>query len=469
MNWIRLLSQIFFCVLVTSATGTLMFGVWLLCRRFLEKWNPKLVYYMLRWVVIMHLLPITYVALITHYEMGYVQQGEGIWKMLFVMKVNHPLFYILAFAWFVVTMRVCFSLLRGWRKNRRICKNSFDDGDSLAQIEFERIKEALEIKRNVEFLRNDHPGLQSPFVRRVRKPQVILPYLNYSKEELDAILYHELSHIKRGDVLFRGVATFVMVINSWNYATYKLWENVLLWSEATCDAMALDGLEKEGIEVRRYYEIIGGLLIEDSSKREIFNFPKLLDEKESMERRIDIMKNYRFGMSRVAKNATTALILVFAMVSCMFAGRVGVWAAEVNDSALQSTQKVAQEGEFAEESGWSEEMYVPVNDIVDIVYINDGIMMLGSGTLDWNVPVGTRYVTSSLYFTEGTQVQIACTATPSSNTYWFGIMNANSDCYVVEGSGQGSHAFTVPSTGWYYVMVENRSSSTIHVVGAYQY
>lgn len=181
------------------------------------------------------------------------------------------------------------------------------------------------------------------------------------------------------------------------------------------------------------------------------------------------MKNYRRGMSKAAKNATTALILVFAMVSSLAAGYVGVAAAELNDSALQVTQYVEQQGEFVEVSGWSEEMYVPENDVVDIVYINEGIMMLGSGTIDWNVPVGTRYVTSSLYFKEGAKVQIACTATPSSNTYWFGIMNANSACYVVEGSGQGSHAFTVPSTGWYYVMVENRSSSAIHVVGAYQY
>lgn len=466
MNWIRLLSQVFFCVLVTSATGTIMFLIWLLCRRFLQKWNPKLVYYMLQWVVIMHLLPITYIALIMHYETGYVQQGEGGWKMIFVLNLLHPVFNVLAVLWFVVTVRVGIKLIYGWIKNRRICKSNFDDGNSLAQVEFERIKEVLEIKGNVEFLRNDHPRLRSPFVR---KRQVVLPYLEYSKEELDAILYHELSHIKRRDVKFRMVATFVMLINSWNYVTYKMWENVVLWSEASCDALALDGLEKEGMTTKQYYEIIGNLLIEDGTEREMFHFPMLLDEKESMARRMDIMKNYRTGMSKAAKNTTTALILVFAMMSSLIAGQVGVWAAEVNDDTLKETQIVDQDGEFNETQGWSEEMTVPANDIVDIVYINEGIMTLGQGTIDWDVPVGTRYVTSSLYLTKGTVVQIACTATPSNCTYWFGLMNANSACTVVEGSGSGAHDFTVQSTGWYYVMVENRGSSTLSVAGSYTY
>ena len=107
--------------------------------------------------------------------------------------------------------------------------------------------------------------------------------------------------------------------------------------------------------------------------------------------------------------------------------------------------------------------------IVDIVYVNDGIMTFGSGSIDWSVPAGTRYVTSSIYMAKGTEVQIACTASPSTCTYWFGLMAANSDCYVVEGSGAGAHVFTVPSNGYYRIMVENRSIQSINVSGTYRY
>ena len=58
MNWTSAFSQIFFGVILTSCTGSCMFLIWFLCRSLFQKRNPKFVYYMLRWVVIMYLLPI---------------------------------------------------------------------------------------------------------------------------------------------------------------------------------------------------------------------------------------------------------------------------------------------------------------------------------------------------------------------------------------------------------------------------
>lgn len=124
---------------------------------------------------------------------------------------------------------------------------------------------------------------------------------------------------------------------------------------------------------------------------------------------------------------------------------------------------------FVPADSWSDEMLLEASDGVDIVYVNDGIMTLGSGSIAWDVPANTRYVTSSIYMTEGTIVSIACTARPSDCTYWFGLMYASSTCNVVEGTGSGAHDFTVPSNGYYRIMVENRSSETITVTGGYQY
>ena len=297
----------------------------------------------------------------------------------------------------------------------------------------------------------------------------MIPYLEYSKEELHVILYHELSHIKRSDMFFRYLTMFVMAINSINPVTYFLWENVVLWSEASCDALALDELEKEGVDKKRYYGIIWNFIDGDSASRELFYFPMLRGATKSLYRRMEIMEKYRARTKMVAKSITFAWVLVFAMVSSVTAHAAGLEVAEANDNNLQATQYVEQQGEFAEETGWSEEIYVPANDVVDIVYINEGIEAYGEGNFSWDVPVGTRYVTSSKYFTAGTEVQIACVATPSDNTYWFGIMNANSDCYVVEGSGSGSHTFTVPITGYYYIMVENRGTQVLSVSGVYKY
>lgn len=469
MNWISLLSQIFFCVLVTSATGSVMLFIWFLCRKFLQNKNPKLVYYMLRWVVIMFLLPITYVGIVINYETGYVQDAEGISKMMFVVDLNNLLFQGLAMIWFIVTAFMVFFFLKNEIGKHYVCKNNFDDGSSLAQTEFERIKNEVGVKGRVVLLRNDNPRQKSPFVVGMWTRKVVVPYLNYTKEELDVILYHELNHIKKSDILFRYLTMFAIMINSINPFSYPLWNLMLLWSEADCDARAVDGLEKEGITKKQYYDIIWKLMGSSPAELTLFYYPMLHGAAKSLYRRMEIMEKYRVNMKKVAKSVTFAWVMVFAMLSTVTAHAAGIGIAEANDEALKETQIVGQHGTFVDDEDWSKEMLIPASDVVDIVYVNDEIMTLGEGSFSWDVPVGTRYVTSSIYMTKGTVIQIACTGKPSDCTYWFGLMYASSECAVVEGSGSGSHDFTVPSTGYYRVMVENRGSTTLHVVGSYLY
>lgn len=469
MNWISILSQVFFCVVVTSLTGSLMFLIWILCRKMLHKHNPKLVYYMLRWVVLMYLLPITYVALLLNYKSGYVQHNEDIISMLFVLNTNGLLMPGLAMVWLCVTVCIAGYYLKNEYSRWRICRWNFDDGASLAQTEFERIKKVLGVKENVTLLRNDDSRIRSPFVTGIFKRAVVVPYGDYSEEELKVVLYHELNHIKKSDVLFRYLTVVAIILNAINPVAYMMWEYMLLWSEADCDAYAVDGLEAEGISKDRYFDIIWKLMGSGRKKEDTFYYPMLMSAKESLDRRMEIMDNYIANMRRVAKSVTFAGVMVFALLCSTTAYAAGVGIAKAGDESLKETQNVAQFGEFGDVSGWSEEMLISASDAVDIVYVNDGIMTLGSGTVDWNVPVGTRYVTSSIYLAKGTVVQIACTGTPSNCTYWFGLMHANSDCSVVEGSGYGAHGFTIQSSGYYRIMVENRSSQSIHVVGAYQY
>jgi len=468
MNWTSILSQVFFGVLVTGATGSAMLLIWFLCRNVLQRYNPKLVYYMLRWVVITYLVPITYISFVTQYDVGYIKPMEGISKMLFVLNMDNFLFQGLAMLWLAVTIAVSVSFLGKEIGKYRVCRNNFDDGDSLAQIEFERIKEVLGIKGRVKLLRNDDARIVSPFVVGVFNRRVVVPYVEYTKEELDVIFYHELNHIKKHDILFRYLAMLAIVVNGMNPIAYLLWEHMLLWSEADCDAMALDSLEKEGISKGRYYDTIWKMM-SSFSENPMFNYsPMLMSASESLKRRISIMEKYRANMKRVAKTVTFAWVMVFALFSSVTAHAAGLGLAKAGDEVLKETQSVEQDGVF-EKVGWSDEMTIPASDTVEIIYINDDVMLLGQGTIDWDVPVGTRCVSGSIYLAKGTVVQIACTAIPSNCTYWFGLMHANSNCTVVEGTGSGAHDFTVSSSGYYRIMVENRSSQAISVTGGYSY
>ena len=469
MNWSRLFSQIFFAVLVTGATGDVMFVVWFLCRKVLQNWNPKLVYYMLRWVVVMYILPITYLGIAFSYKDGYIQYNEGISKMMFVVDLNNLFFQGIAIIWLIVTVVIASKFIREEFVKYQVCKNNFDDGNSLAQTEFERIKQELGIKGHVELLRNDNPRLKSPFVTGIWKQKVVIPYFDYTEKELRVILYHELNHIKKKDIQFRYLTMVAIILNSINVVSYLLLEQVMLWSEADCDARVMDIVESQGMTTQRYYDMLFDMIGDDTKAPDLFYYPMMAGASMSLYRRMDIMQKYRESGKKIAKSVTVALTVAFAMISSVTAYAAGVDFAQTSDAYLEDNQEwvVYDLPETAE--GWSDEMVIEPTEAVETVYINEGIMILGQGTIDWDIPAGTRYVTSSFYFTEGTKVQIACTALPSNCTYRFGLMHSSSTCYVVEGAGSGSYTFTVPSNGYYHIMVENRSSQTLSVTGGYSY
>lgn len=417
----------------------------------------------------MYLLPIAYLGFAMRYDTGYVKPMEGLLKMLFVVDMNNMLPQGFAMVWLAMTMVMLGFCVKNVIGRWRICKSNFDDGASLAQTEFERIKKQLGIKENVILLRNDNPRLQSPFVTGVFRRKVVVPYENYSKSELAIILYHELNHIKKSDVIFRYLTMLAIIINSINPLAYLLWSQVLIWSEADCDARALDALEQEDVTKKEYYDIIWQMMQSEADEPTIFYHPMLLNSKNSLYRRMEIMEKYRANARKTAKIAAVAWVMVVAMLSTVTAHAAGAELAEAGDSLLQESQIVGQYGDFEENAGWSEEMLIDVDEEVEIIYMNDVIMTLAGNSFSWEVPVGTRCVTASIYMTEGTVVQIACTASPSNCTYWFGLMYASSECAVVEGSGSGNHDFTVPSNGYYRIMVENRSNQVITVNGGYTY
>ena len=139
MNWNNILGECFFAALVTSATGTIMFLVWFLCRKFLQNKSPKLVYFMLRWVVVMYVLPITYFAIKNHYEPEYIWNMSDVSKMVFIVDMNNMWYRGLAVIWLLSVIRASAGFIKNEKGKYLVCKNNFDDGISVAQTEFERI------------------------------------------------------------------------------------------------------------------------------------------------------------------------------------------------------------------------------------------------------------------------------------------------------------------------------------------
>lgn len=467
MNWINFL---FYYAFVTAITGDVMLFIWLICRLLFLKLNPDLVYYMLRWVVIMFLLPVAYVSILMSRDGSYIWETRNLLEK-FVFQINFRADYlqIAVIAWFTVTIRNVWNHLKKMRAQYKLCKKSVPVDNLEMTAVFEELKSQLGIRGNVEFLWNE--DVTSPIATGIRKRRVILPYDDFEDEKLQVILLHELIHIKKHDLIYKAMTTVIVIIQSFNPPAYILVGLLNLWSEQDCDRKVVQHLASMGIRRSGYFQIIWTISeAAEKMSRDLCVFSMLFESREMLERRVDFMNKYGKNLKTTSKIVTALLLLTFITISTRTSYAAGVGMANANDELFKKTQEV----NFKEQESLSDQSEFSVtaeeNALVPQIVMDDEIITRGSdgASFDWTIPAGTRYVTPEKFFKKGTKITIAVTVVPSDITYWYGLMHTTGESTVCENTGAGNYTFTVEKTSFYRIMVENRSEDTeMHALGAY--
>ncbi|MDP5276407.1 M56 family metallopeptidase [Chengkuizengella axinellae] len=108
-----------------------------------------------------------------------------------------------------------------------------------------KCKQQLNIKTNIQIVYDEN--LKTPSIIGVMKPKIVLPKRindQLSHDELKYVLLHELTHLKRKDILINWITILIQAIYWFNplvwYAFYKMREDC----EVACDASVLSYLEK---------------------------------------------------------------------------------------------------------------------------------------------------------------------------------------------------------------------------------
>lgn len=467
MNWINFL---FYYAFVTAITGDVMLFIWLICRLLFLKLNPDLVYYMLRWVVIMFLLPVAYVSILMSRDGSYIWETRNLLEK-FVFQINFRADYLqmAVIAWFTVTIRNVWNHLKKMRAQYKLCKKSVPVDNQEMTAVFEELKSQLGIRGNVEFLWNE--DVTSPIATGIRKRRVILPYDDFEGEKLQVILLHELIHIKKHDLIYKAMTTVIVIIQSFNPPAYILVSLLNLWSEQDCDRKVVQRLASMGIRRSGYFQIIWTISeAAEKMSRDLCVFSMLFESKEMLERRVDFMKKYGKNLKTTSKIVTALLLLTFITISTRTSYAAGVGMANANDELFKRTQVVNHEEQesLSDQSEFS--VTAEENALVPQIVMDDEIITRGSdgANFDWTIPAGTRYVTPEKFFKKGTKITMVVTVVPSDITYWYGLMHTSGESTVCETTGGKSHTFTIEKTSFYRIMVENRSEDTeIHALGAY--
>ena len=233
-----------------------------------------------------------------------------------VKKNSLPVFGFAALLiWLFGLMFLSIRILLGLFGTIRLTREGQDIQDSLWKRLLYRFLETVSLRRKINLL--SHDKTMVPLTWGVIKPVVMMPEesKNWSENQRSTALYHELSHIKRGDYL-------VMILARISRAIY--WFNPLSWivlgmikreQEKACDELVL----KAGIKPSTYAE---NLLFIRNSVSGHWNPPAAVlgaMNKSHLNDRLTTILKQRFNLKEVQMK-TKVLLSVLAILSISFIG-----------------------------------------------------------------------------------------------------------------------------------------------------
>lgn len=146
----------------------------------------------------------------------------------------------LVLVWMAGVAVLAFRLLGGWVLVQRARSHGASPADDALQAIVRRLTRTLHITRPVALLRS--PGVDVPTVIGWMKPTVLLPMSalsGLSPLQIEAILAHELAHVRRHDYLVNLLQALLETLLFYHPAVWWLSRRIRIEREHCCDDLAV--------------------------------------------------------------------------------------------------------------------------------------------------------------------------------------------------------------------------------------
>ncbi len=229
-----LISILFLALLLPCIAVGILTILWLEIYSICGRWgNARYLYTLLRCTIFGFQFPFMY--LIWYFFHG-IKIGRYSSLALLSQKMK-IIMYILLAVWVLGLVYSGVRQLRFWKYFRQICKSSIP-ASGIEKSILKRLCEDLEINKEI-YLYSGY-AVKSPFICGMFRTCIYLPVRQFSPDELEMILYHELMHYKQKDVLWKPLFAAIHFLYWFNPLTRYLWKLMREWAEASCDAACCD-------------------------------------------------------------------------------------------------------------------------------------------------------------------------------------------------------------------------------------
>jgi len=160
-------------------------------------------------------------------------------KHKFIETVEPALPYIVV-GWFIGVFGLSLWHLGGWTQLQRLRKQLVEQVTPTLKAKLQQLSNMLGIQRTIGLV--ESALVQVPTVVGHLKPVILLPasaLTGLSSEQIEAILAHELAHIKRHDYLVNMLQTVVEILGFYHPAVWWISHKIRVERENCCDDLAV--------------------------------------------------------------------------------------------------------------------------------------------------------------------------------------------------------------------------------------
>ncbi len=159
--------------------------------------------------------------------------------------------------------------------------------------------------------------IRSPLLIGIIRPTLLLPKTEITPEQLHNVLAHEMTHLKRNDILYKWFISVVKCVHWFNPAIYFISKQFSIDCEISCDLAVVKEMDNQ--QEKKYIETILSLLAHNNSKS-IPLTTGMTGNKETLKKRFTMIKN----KIKVSRKATiiSAILAVLILIMTVFASSI---------------------------------------------------------------------------------------------------------------------------------------------------
>ncbi len=175
-------------------------------------------------------------------------------------------------------------------------------------------------------------NFNSPFIIGIFQPTLILPDTELSTLQLDNIILHEATHLKRNDVLYKWFTAFVKALHWFNPAVYYISKQITTECEISCDLSVVKNMNST--QTSDYVNTILSLLSAGKTK----NIPLttgMTGNKNTLKQRFAMIKNKFIVNKKVMVFSVISAVLIFLSAICVSGFINGKWVNPYNNTVVE--------------------------------------------------------------------------------------------------------------------------------------